>query len=169
LIYRLIAGYEIPGMENYNFPVWQWHVGNVFGIIQLLLVLIVYNYSAIIIRSFSTAGGLTDKALVYLNKLVNVLIVLALVKLVTFFFFPSNYMGTIFDHFMNSNFMNRMSDDPVLIIYLTHAVAIISNIVRLFTIYVNPANCAFFIVVLKGIQKFYGENKILKTELESVV
>jgi hypothetical protein len=164
---RMINGYGIPGLEK--LPMWKVHLGNFAGISQLIVVMYVYHLSRKAIGVFVNEGRMTDATLLLIDKLIKSLLVLAIMKIVIHFFFPEHYYGTFFDHFINSNFMSRQFDRLEMIIYLTHAVTFISNIVGLFTFFLNPANCLFFIVVLKGIQKFYQENKSLKSELESVI
>ena len=164
---RMINGYGIPGLEQ--LPMWKIHLGNFVGIFQLVVVMWVYHLSRKAIGVFVKEGRITDLILLFIDKLIKSLLVLGIMKLITHFFFQGHYYGTFFDHFMNSSFMSRQFDSLETILYITHAVTFISNIVSLFTFFLNPANCLFFIVVLKGIQKFYQENKSLKSELESVI
>lgn len=164
---RLINGWGIPGMEKYSL--WEVHLGNFVGIFQLIVVMTVYHFSRKALESFMNEESMTDEVLAFVDKLIKSLFVLAVVKLLTHFFFSTQYMGTFFDHFMNSSFMNRQFDSMEGILYVSKAVMILSNLVGLFTFFLNPANCLFFIVVLKGFQKFYKDNQNLKTELESVI
>lgn len=164
---RMLNGYGIPGMEQ--FPMWKIHLGDIVGIFQLIIVMVVYHFSRIAIGIFVKEERMTDDILLLIDKLIKSFIILAIMKLITHFFFPSHYMGTFFDHFMNSSFMIRQFESLEAILNLNHFVILISNLMGLFTFFLNPANCLFFIVVLKGIQKFYQDNKLLKSELETVI
>lgn len=164
---RMLNGYGIPGIEQ--LPMWKIHLGNIVGIFQLIIIMVVYHFSRKAIGIFVKEERMTDGILLLIDKLIKSLIILAIMKLITHFFFPGQYMGTFFDHFMNSSFMTRQFDSLEAIMYLNHFIISISNLIGLFTFFLNPANCLFFIAVLNGLQKFYQENKLLKSELESVI
>lgn len=164
---RMLNGYGIPGLEN--IPMWKVHLGNTAGIFKLIVVMFVYHFSRKAIEVYMNEGRMTDGVLSFMDKLIKSLVALAILKVGMQFFFPGHYYGTFFDHFMNSSFMNRQFESPEAIFYLTNALAFVSNVIGLFTFFLNPANCLFFIVMLKGIQKFYKENESLKSELDSVI
>lgn len=164
---RLQHGWGIPGMEH--IPMWEIHVGSFFGILQLIAVMVVYHFSRKAMGVFIKEGAMNDEVFSFITKLVKCLFFLAGIKILIHFFFPSFYMGTFFDHFLNSTFINRQAESLESFLLLIKALTIVSNFVGLFTFFLNPANCLFFIAVLKGMQKFYQENRNLKTELESVI
>jgi hypothetical protein len=158
----LINGWGVPGMEKYSLK--RVYIANFVGIMPLITEIAVYYFSLKALVSFMKDQTMTKNVSVLIERLVQSLFVLAILKILTRFIFSTEGQKTLFDHFMNSQFMTRQIHSMDAIIYFFEFVLFVFDLMNLFTLFLNPGYCLFYILVLKGMQNFYKEIQELKVE-----